>query len=627
MRRREKIQKKITSIYPRNRMDRFFPLGTRRRRIFDLGISSLKIIYNEGPGEFQRKFYRFRNKNVLNQDSVTRWLQEHELSGEDLKSYKAESGNFSYRPKFSIILPVYNTNTGWLKTALDSVLDQCYDNWELCIVDDASSDPDIHLILQEYKAKCDRIKLIFLKDNKGVAAASNYAISQSNGDFIGFLDHDDELFPHALYEMAKYLNTSPSTDFIYSDEITINETGVPVNAYYRPDFTLDYVLSHPYFVHFVVIRSGLVRAAGGFREDFVISQDYDLFLRIITMTRRIAHVSKILYKWRTHHSSAGHAYMDKVSAFSTRCINEFLIRERIDATASETENFNFFRVRRVIKGDPVVSIIIPTRDKADLLENCIVSILTKSSYKNFEILIVDNCSIERNTLELFKTLKAGHNNIRIINFSEDFNFSRLNNVAAKAATGEHLLFLNNDVEVISPGWIEALLEQSQRDDVCCVGGKLLYPDDTIQHVGVVIGLCGPAEHFYKFYDAHDIGYMGNFVSIRNYSAVTGACMMIKKCIFDEIGGFDEKFFVGFGDTDLCLRGLSKGYLNVFTPYAELYHLESATRGKTFATDNHPDDTSLFYDRWQDFIRRGDPYYNKNLPLDSTDIRPFTIISS
>jgi GT2 family glycosyltransferase len=625
MRKREKIQKKITSIYPRYRMDRVFPLGTRRRRIFDLGISSAKIFYNEGPGEFRRKFNLYRTINSSRQERVKGWLEEHSLSREDLTIYKAESDKFSYRPKFSIILPVYNTNIRWLKNAIDSVLNQCYDNWELCIVDDASSDPDIRRILQDYHAKCDRIKLIFLEDNKGVAAASNCAIFQSSGDFIGFLDHDDELFPHALHEMARYLNSSPATDFIYSDEITINETGVPVNAYYRPDFTLDYVLSHPYFVHFVVIRSALVREAGGFREDFVISQDYDLFLRIISMTRRIAHVPKILYKWRTHHSSAGHMYMDKVSTFSIRCINEFLIREGIDATASETENFNFFRVRREIKGNPVVSIIIPTKDKAELLENCIVSILTKSSYKNFEILIVDNRSTEGSTLELFKTLEAGHKNIRIINFSEDFNFSRLNNVAAMAAAGEHLLFLNNDVEVISPGWIEALLEQSQRDEVCCVGGKLLYPDDTIQHVGVVIGLCGPAEHVYKFFDAHDIGYMGNFVSIRNYSAVTGACMMIKKCIFDEIGGFDEKFFVGFGDTDLCLRGLLKGYLNVFTPYAELYHLESATRGKTYGPDNHPEDTSRFYDRWQDFIRRGDPYYNQNLPLDTTDIRPFTII--
>jgi len=602
---------------------RLFPPGTWRRMIVDLGYAGGRVMLQKGPRGFYWKYKEFQaTKGGLHGE---RWLHAHTLDPEDLETRRKESEQFSYRPKISIILPVWNTREGWLRNAINSVLAQCYQNWELCIVDDASTDPRIHNILSGYQKKERRIRVIYLTMNEGVASASNHAIAQAEGDYFSFLDHDDAFTPDALYEVVKLLNESPGTDFIYSDEVLVNKNGVPVFACYKPDFSLDYLLSHPYIVHLVAIRGSLVREAGGFRKEFAISQDYDLFLRIVNKTRNISHIPKILYYWRQHPSSAGHKYMDMVSFLSRKAIREFLIHEKVDGEVFDTGKFNFFRVKRTIKGNPRISIIIPTRDRTDLLHQCIESIFSRSIYGNFEIIIVDNLSSEKKTKDYLENLKGMHSNIRVMEFHEEFNFSKLNNTAASLAKGEHLLFLNNDVEVISPEWIEALLEHSQRDDIACVGAKLLYPDNTIQHVGVIIGLCGPAEHVYKFYDADDIGYMGHFTSIRNYSGVTGACMMIQKKKFHEIGGFDENFMVGFGDIDLCLRACDRGYRNVFTPFAELYHWESLTRGKSWKEDRHPRDTALFCNRWRDIIRKGDPYYNPNLPLDSLDIRPYVLI--
>lgn len=604
---------------------RLLPPGTRRRMIADLGYAGGRVLLQKGPCEFYRKFKEFRAVRTGHRNNAKVWLQAHTLGPGELNARREESKRFSYQPKISIILPVWNTKGGWLRNAVDSVLNQCYQNWELYIVDDASTDSHVRNILSGYQEKDCRIKIIYLPVNEGVASASNHAIAQAEGDYICFLDHDDALTPDALFEVVKLLNDFPLADFVYSDEVLVNNDGVPIFACYRPDFSLDYLLSHPYIVHLVAIRLNLVRAAGGFRKEFIISQDYDLFLRIVNKTRNIHHIPKILYYWRQHPFSAGHQYIDMVSTLSRKAIGEFLISENVDGEVIDTGKFNFFRVKRAIKGNPRVSIVIPTRDRTDLLARCIESILHKSTYGNYEILIVDNQSRERETKDYLENLQHKYSNVRVTEFPEEFNFSKLNNAAAALTTGEHLLFLNNDVEVISHEWIQALLEHSQRENIACAGAKLLYPDNTIQHVGVIIGLCGPAEHVYKFYDADDIGYMGHFTSIRNYSGVTGACMMIEKTKFFELGGFDEQFRIGFGDIDLCLRACESGYYNVFTPFAELYHWESATRGKSWGEDRHPGDTALFMNRWLKVIRKGDPYYNPNLPLDSLDIRPYILI--
>lgn len=598
-------------------VDLLFAPGTGRRGIYELVVRSSHIIAEDGMQSFAERSQIYMRRKLSQKKNPPK-----ELSGKELEDMRIQCASFEYRPKISIITPVLNTREEWLRSSIESVLHQIYDNWELCIADDGSDQPHIRETLNCYQQKDARIKVKYLNENQGVSGASNEALAMANGEFIGFLDHDDQLLPNALYEVVLMLNRNASADFIYSDEILISKRGKPVFAYFRPDFSLDYMLSHCYIVHFVVIRASILKKIGGFRAEFKVSQDYDLFLRVLSQTRNVLHIPKILYRWRQYESSTGHLLKERVMESSRRALQDFADREGIKGVVWGTKNFNFFRLKRDILDRPKISIIIPTKDRIDLLKRCIESIQNRSSYDNYEIIIVDNMSQEEETAAYLDGLGKSYENCRIIKFNEKFNYSKLNNYAAEFARGEHLLFLNNDIEVLNSDWLEAMLEQSQRDEIGCVGAKLLYPDRKIQHVGVVVGWGGRAEHIYKWLHSNDIGYMGHFVSIRNYSAVTAACMMLRKSIFNEVGGFDERFEIGFGDVDLCLRVRELGYENLFTPYAELLHYESATRGRSFSFDPHPNDTKRFIERWQEYIKGGDPYYNPNLPLDSYDILPF-----
>lgn len=598
-------------------VDLLFAPGTGRRGIYELVVRSSHIIAEDGMQSFAERSQIYMRRKLSQKKNPPK-----ELSGKELEDMRIQCASFEYRPKISIITPVLNTREEWLRSSIESVLHQIYDNWELCIADDGSDQPHIRETLNCYQQKDARIKVKYLNENQGVSGASNEALAMASGEFIGFLDHDDQLLSNALYEVVLMLNRNASADFIYSDEILISKRGKPVFAYFRPDFSLDYMLSHCYIVHFVVIRASILKKIGGFRAEFKVSQDYDLFLRVLSQTRNVLHIPKILYRWRQYESSTGHLLKERVMESSRRALQDFADREGIKGVVWGTKNFNFFRLKRDILDRPKISIIIPTKDRIDLLKRCIESIQNRSSYDNYEIIIVDNMSQEEETAAYLDGLGKSYENCRIIKFNEKFNYSMLNNYAAEFARGEHLLFLNNDIEVLNSDWLEAMLEQSQRDEIGCVGAKLLYPDRKIQHVGVVVGWGGRAEHIYKWLHSNDIGYMGHFVSIRNYSAVTAACMMLRKSIFNEVGGFDERFEIGFGDVDLCLRVRELGYENLFTPYAELLHYESATRGRSFSFDPHPNDTKRFIERWQEYIKGGDPYYNPNLPLDSYDILPF-----
>lgn len=598
-------------------VDLLFAPGTGRRGVYELVVRSSHIIAEDGMQSFAERSQIYMRRKLSQKKNPPK-----EPSGKELEDMRIQCASFEYRPKISIITPVLNTREEWLRSSIESVLHQIYDNWELCIADDGSDQPHIRETLNFYQQKDARIKVKYLNENQGVSGASNEALAMASGEFIGFLDHDDQLLPNALYEVVLMLNRNARADFIYSDEILISKRGKPVFAYFRPDFSLDYMLSHCYIVHFVVIRASILKKIGGFRAEFTVSQDYDLFLRVLSQTRNVLHIPKILYRWRQYESSTGHLLKERVMESSRRALQDFADREGIKGVVWGTKNFNFFRLKRDILDRPKISIIIPTKDRIDLLKRCIESIQNRSSYDNYEIIIVDNMSQEEETAAYLDGLGKSYENCRIIKFNEKFNYSKLNNYAAEFARGEHLLFLNNDIEVLNSDWLEAMLEQSQRDEIGCVGAKLLYPDRKIQHVGVVVGWGGRAEHIYKWLHSNDIGYMGHFVSIRNYSAVTAACMMLRKSIFNEVGGFDERFEIGFGDVDLCLRVRELGYENLFTPYAELLHYESATRGRSFSFDPHPNDTKRFIERWQEYIKGGDPYYNPNLPLDSYDILPF-----
>lgn len=530
-----------------------------------------------------------------------------------LKKWRKSSRSFQYRPKISIILPIGSGNPRRLGATVDSVLNQAYDHWELCIAVGGAAQAHTAERLDSYRKQDARIKVQSLS-SLSASDLSNAAIALATGEFCGFLNPDDALTLSALYEVVHFLNKTQATDFIYSDEVLLDESGEPAHTLYRTDFSMDYLLSHCYIGHFSLIRTDLLNKIGGFRSEIDAARDHDLFLRMGSETQKVGHIPKILYLRRQQDSDAGQAPIPAVVQAGQKAIEDFLEREGIDAEVYAAERALFFRVQRRIVGNPKISIIIPTRDRVNLLKQCISSIEEKTRYNQYEVIIVDNASRQADTLEYLANLQSRSGRFRVVSFLEEFNFSRLNNFAVPYAVGDHLLFLNNDIEIITPGWLEAMIEQSQRPEVGCVGAKLLYPDGKIQHVGVVIGLYGGADHIYKGHDSDDTGYMGQFASIRSCSAVTAACLMVKRNIFDQVGGFDETYRVGFGDTDFCLRVQEKGYTNLFTPYATLYHHESATRGQSVESDPHLEDTRRFMSGWQKIIREGDPFYNPNLPL-------------
>jgi GT2 family glycosyltransferase/SAM-dependent methyltransferase len=620
----------------RGLLNRWFPYGSRRRQIVDKLVEALDIALNEGlSGLFRRAINRCFKKQFF-QLSLDRqyqvWLSNNQLTEKKLLGMEREVLQFGYEPKISIIMPVYNTNGKWLRLAIDSVIDQIYPNWELCIVDDASTKKDVRRILEEYSARDSRVKVKYLRENRGIAGASNEALAMASGEFVGFLDHDDELTRDALFEVVKTLNEDPNLDFIYSDEDKKDPAGRRVEAYFKPDWSPDLLLSMNYIRHLSVARKNLVDRLRGFRLGFEGSQDYDLILRISESTNRIAHIPRPLYSSRKVPGSA--AASKKAKPYGQEAAKKAL-REALNRRGLKGEVLDGFggrfRVKYAIHGAPLVSIIIPTKDKANLLKRCIDSIESRTSYKNYEIIIVDNNSSDLDCLAYLRSLHH-----RVLRFDEPFNFSRINNFGVKNAKGEHLVLLNNDTEVADEGWLEAMLEHSQRPEVGMVGGLLLYPSGstshtsrTIQHAGVVLGL-GVAGHAFKYLPADRPKYFRVYRMIRNCSAVTAACAMIRRSVFEEVGGFDENLRVAFGDVDLCLRVREKGYLVVYTPYSMLYHHESASRGKL-----HPmDDEIYLINRWKDTLIRGDPYYNPNLTLlkedyslalQGSNIRPLAIL--
>jgi len=547
------------------------------------------------------------------------WIEKNSLNEDKIKIIKEEIEKFPYRPKISIIMPVYNVEKIWLDRALTSVFNQLYDNWELCIVDDASTKKHIKETLLKYE-KSERIKINFLEKNKGISGASNEALSLATGEFVGFLDHDDELSTDALYENAKLLNLHPEADLIYSDEDKINPEGKRIEPFFKPDWSPDLFLSFNYICHFSVFRKTIIDKIKGFRKGFEGSQDYDLLLRLIEKTDKIFHIPKVLYHWRQIEGSTAVVHKEKITHFENtmKALQDVLRRRKIGGIVEKGINFDQFesyRIRRRLTESPLVSIIIPMRDMVSFLQRNIKSVEENTDYKNYEIVIIDNNSQEKETHDYFRRI-IKKDNIRIIEFKDKFNFSKINNFAVTQAKGDHILFLNNDIEIISQGWLESMLEHSARKEVGAVGAKLVFPNNTIQHAGTVLGLGGVAGHSHKHIPVESNGYFGALNTIRNYSAVTAACMLTKKKIFEEVGGFDEiHLSVAFNDVDLCLKMREKGYLIVYTPYAVLRHYESTSRGY----DLNPDEILFMKNKWGEILM-SDPYYNPNLTFDSEDFK-------
>jgi len=586
-------------------------------KLFPALQRSILTITREG---FRSFWDKVKKKELMKSgDLYDIWLKNNSLSEAKKRAFRKEMEQFSYQPKISIILPVYNVAEIWLEKAMDSVFAQLYENWELCIVDDASPKKNINEVLLKYKSN-KRVKLKFLEENRGISQASNEALSLATGEFVGFLDHDDELSPEALYENVKILNQYPEADLIYSDEDKINPEGKRIEPYFKPSWSPDLLLSFNYICHFSVYRKTMLDKIKGFRSGYEGSQDYDLLLRVTEKTDKIYHIPKILYHWRQIKGSTSTAHKEKITHItnSIKTLQKTLQRRKIEGTVEKGINFDQFesyRVKRKLKQKPLISIIMPMKDKISYLKKNLKSIEEKTEYKNYEIVIVDNNSQEKETFDYLKSIEK-KKFIRILQYKSEFNFSKINNYAVSKVKGEHILFLNNDIEVISQGWLTAMLEHSLRKEVGAVGAKLIFPNNTIQHAGTIMGLGGTAGHSHKNFPAESNGYFGALNTIRNYSAITAACMMIRKEVFDEVGRFDEKkLAVAFNDVDLCLKMRKKGYLIVYTPFAALYHHESLSRGY----DLNPNEISAMNNRWGDILL-SDPYYNPNLSLDSEDFK-------
>ncbi|MDL1988928.1 MAG: glycosyltransferase [Deltaproteobacteria bacterium] len=527
------------------------------------------------------------------------------------------------KPKISIITPVYNADKICLKKCIFSVLKQIYNNWELCLVDDGSTKPHIKTILEKYAKKDPRVKVKFLKENQGIAKASNAGLSLATGEFICFLDHDDELTKDALYEVVNAINQN-NADILYSDERLISKNGKHISFIYKPDFSPDLLFSHNYITHLLVVRKSMLFDAGGFSSKYEGAQDYDLIVRLTEKTKKICHIPKVLYNWRNVATSTSlnpeiKPYADNAGKMALEAALE---RRKIAGKVSLTHMRFFYRVKRKLNYQPLISIIIPFKDEPNLLKSCIGTIFSKTSYQNYEIIGINNNSEMKKTFRIINEFQQTDERIKFYEYNIPFNFSKINNYAVGLANGEHIVLMNNDIKIINSDWIEALLEHSQRREVGAVGAKLYYDNNTIQHAGIIIGIAGFAGHSHRHFKRDVPGYYNRLMCIQNVSAVTGALLMVKKSLYMEAGGLDEKnLTVALNDVDFCLRLRKMGFLNVFTPYCEAYHYESVSRGYEVTPEKNirfNKETKYFQDKWKDLLVNGDPYYNPNLTLEKED---------
>ena len=592
-------------------------IKTRYGRLFGKGMRSLK---KNGLRNTWRKVQDWRK----HRQNFVGLAKKPLFTKEELEAQRHVQ--FARDVKFSIVVPLYNTPARFLHEMIRSVLDQTYGNWELCMADGSDAQHEnVGQICKQYVRKDSRIHYVKLEKNLGISGNTNACLEMSTGDYIGLFDHDDLLHPAALFEVMRAI-CEQDADFIYTDENTFHDK--PEDAFcphFKPDFAPDTLRANNYICHFTVFKRQLMDQAGRFNSKYDGSQDFDMVLRLTEKAEKIFHIPEILYFWRAHKDSVAQGIEAKpyVIEAAKGAITEHLSRVGLEGFVEDTVVPSMYRIKYTIKAIPKISIIIANCDHADDLRKCITSIQKLTTYKNWEIIIVENNSIEIATRDYYQELQQLEN-IKIVTWEAkngEFNYSAINNYGAKFATGEYILLLNNDTEVISADWIQEMLMFAQRTDVGAVGAKLYYFDDTIQHAGIGIGILTLAGHYHRGFDRCDFGYMGRLIYAHNVSAVTAACMMIRRNVWKEVGGLDETFQVAFNDVDLCMRIRQAGYLIVWTPYAELYHYESKSRGY----DDTPEkqkrfegEVRRFQTRWAKELAAGDPYYNPNLTLDRED---------
>lgn len=535
--------------------------------------------------------------------------------------------------KISILVPLYNTPEPFLRDMITSVLNQTYQNWELCLADGSDAEhEEVGKICREYLEKDSRIVYQKLLKNEGISGNTNECLKLATGEYIGLFDHDDILHPSTLYEYVKAVNEQDA-DYIYCDETTFKNGDINkmLTMHFKPDYAVDNLRANNYICHFSVFAKRLLEGEELFRSRFDGSQDHDMILRMTDRAKHIVHIPKLLYYWRCHEGSVASGIDAKpyVVAAAKGAVADHLKRHgfthfQITSTrAFET----IFKIRYEIIGDPMISIVIPNKDHAADLKRCITSILEKSTYENYEIVVVENGSETKEIFEYYTSLKE-YDNIRVVTYEKPegqngFNYSAVNNFGVKQTKGDYILLLNNDTEVITVNWMEELLMYAQREDVGAAGAKLYYGNKTIQHAGVVLqlGAHRTAGHSHYGQSRENLGYMGRLCYAQNVSAVTGACLLVKKSLFKEVGGLDESFAISLNDVDFCLKLREKGLLNVFTPFAELYHYESVSRGLDDSgekAERYNRESAHFREKWKTVLEKGDPYYNPNFSLDRSD---------
>lgn len=614
---------------------------------------AFRILFSKGPAEVARRIkHKIEMPNIYH-----KWFLDQRVTEEELE--KQRGHEFRYMPKISILVPTYRTPEKMLREMIESVIAQSYSNWELCIADGSAGskiDADgkkvdsgeehspIEGILAEYAAKDSRIKYKVLAENGGISRNTNEALKMAEGECIALLDHDDLLEPDALFEVVKKMQ-NPVSKLCYTDEDKVtSDLKKYIDPNFKPDFSIDLFRSHNYITHFFVVQKVIVDKAGGFNSEFDGAQDYEFMFRCIEealctemMPRKriplseveygdqraqdvVAHVPRVLYHWRLAKGSTADKPENKLYAYEAgrRAIEEHLKRAEISAETELTGMWGMYHTTYAVAGLPLLSIIIPNKDHAEDLENCIRSIEEKSSYKNIEYIIVENNSTEPQTFALYEKLQKEHENLRVVLWEKEFNYSAINNYATEFAKGQFLLFLNNDTEMLSENAISEMLGVCVRNDVGIVGAKLLYPDNTVQHAGIVLGFRGYAQHVFSGIGRNDYGFMVRARINMDYNAVTGACLMISKENFDNLGGFDEFFPVAGNDVDLCLRIREKGKLVVYNAFSEWYHYESKTRGYEDTPEKkarYESEIENFRVRWGERIDQGDEYYNPNFSLE------------
>ena len=587
-----------------------------KRDLIRRGLRSLRS--NGVRLTWQKVLQTIYRSEVLSRAARQPLFSEAELSAQ-------REHRFPAKIRFSIIVPVYNTPERFLREMIESVRAQTYADWELCLADGSdAAHPEAERICRKAARADRRIRYRKLEKNLGISANTNACLAMAEGDYIALLDHDDLLHPAALYEVMRAI-CRREADFIYTDESTFRRT--PEDAYqphFKPDYAPDTLCGNNYICHFTVFRRSLLEEVGLFDPACDGSQDHDMVLRLTEKARRIVHIPEILYYWRAHPGSVAQDTGSKpyVIAAGVRSVEKRLARLGLEGTVSPVRpGLTIYRVRYKIRGTPKVSILIPSCEHLEDLKACLGSIFRQTTWPDYEIVIAENNSRNPALFAYYGELQREKANVRVVSLAGEFNYSAVNNYAAQFCRGDYLLLLNNDTEVLTPGWIEEMLMFAQRRDVGAVGAMLYYPDGTIQHAGVGLGLGGVAAHFFAHVDRRNAGYMGRLLYAQDLSAVTGACLMIRRGVWDQVRGLDERFAIAYNDVDLCMRIRQAGYRIVWTPFARLYHWESKSRG----CDDSPEkqarfrsEAERFRQRWRRELAEGDPYYNPNFALNRND---------